>query len=53
MPEREYSMRNILAKENAIKREKVRVEKGKRDGEKFVNTSKPSSPKVFLFRGVP
>ncbi|KAI5459893.1 hypothetical protein BGZ63DRAFT_446774 [Mariannaea sp. PMI_226] len=38
-PEREYSMRNLLAKHNAAKREEARIEKGKRDGEKFVNTN--------------
>ncbi|KAF7538435.1 hypothetical protein G7Z17_g12641 [Cylindrodendrum hubeiense] len=38
-PEREYSMRNILAKQNASKREQARIEKGKKDGEKFVNTN--------------
>lgn len=32
-------MRNILAKQNARRRERARIEKGKRDGEKFVNTS--------------
>lgn len=39
LPEMEYSMRNILAKQNASKREQARIDKGKRDGEKFVNTS--------------
>lgn len=39
LPETEYSMRNILAKQNASKREHARIEKGKKDGEKFVNTS--------------
>ncbi|KAF7562688.1 hypothetical protein G7046_g1428 [Stylonectria norvegica] len=38
-PEKEYSMRNILAKKNAARRELARIEKGKRDGEKFVNTN--------------
>ncbi|KAL6414720.1 hypothetical protein AUP68_01252 [Ilyonectria robusta] len=38
-PETEYSMRNILAKQNASKREQARIEKGKRNGEKFVNTN--------------
>ncbi|KAK7428933.1 hypothetical protein QQZ08_004550 [Neonectria magnoliae] len=37
--EREYSMRNILAKQNALRREQARIEKGKKDGEKFVNTN--------------
>lgn len=39
-PERDYSMRNILAKQNAAKRELARIEKGKREGERAVNTSK-------------
>lgn len=39
LPEKEFSMRNILAKQNAKRRERARIEKGKRDGEKFVNTS--------------
>lgn len=38
-PEREYSMRNILAKQNAAKREVARIERGKREGERAVNTS--------------
>ncbi|KAL7930024.1 hypothetical protein V8C35DRAFT_330763 [Trichoderma chlorosporum] len=38
-PEREYSMRNILAKQNAAKREQARVERGKREGERAVNTN--------------
>jgi hypothetical protein len=38
-PERDYSMRNILAKQNAAKRELARIEKGKREGERAVNTS--------------
>lgn len=33
-------MRNILAKQNAAKRELARIEKGKREGERAVNTSK-------------
>ncbi|KAK7415865.1 hypothetical protein QQX98_005554 [Neonectria punicea] len=37
--EREYSMRNILAKQNALRREQARIEKGKKDGEKSVNTN--------------
>lgn len=32
-------MRSLIAKENAKKREKARVEKGKRNAEKFVDTS--------------
>lgn len=40
LPEREYSMRNVLAKERAAQRERDRVERGKREAEKFVNTSK-------------
>lgn len=39
-PERDYSMRNILAKQNAAKRELARIERGKREGERAVNTSK-------------
>ncbi|KAF4989590.1 hypothetical protein FDECE_14664 [Fusarium decemcellulare] len=38
-PEIGYSMRSILAKQNAKKRDEARAEKGKRDGEKFVNTT--------------
>ncbi|UKZ82310.1 hypothetical protein TrVFT333_010096 [Trichoderma virens FT-333] len=38
-PEREYSMRNILAKQNAAKREQARIERGKREGERAVNTN--------------
>ncbi|KAL7918925.1 hypothetical protein ACQKWADRAFT_330145 [Trichoderma austrokoningii] len=38
-PEREYSMRNILAKQNAAKRELARIERGKREGERAVNTN--------------
>ncbi|QYT04306.1 BRCT domain-containing protein [Trichoderma simmonsii] len=38
-PEREYSMRNIIAKQNAEKRERARIEKGKREGERAVNTN--------------
>lgn len=39
-PERDFSMRNILAKQNAAKRELARIERGKREGERGVNTSK-------------
>jgi hypothetical protein len=39
LPEADYSMRSLVAKENAKKREKARIEKGKRNAEKFVNTS--------------
>lgn len=39
-PEKEYSMREIIAHERAIEREEARIEKGKRDAEKFVNTSR-------------
>ncbi|PTB74256.1 hypothetical protein M440DRAFT_1380964 [Trichoderma longibrachiatum ATCC 18648] len=39
LPEREYSMRNILAKQNAVKREQARIERGKREGERAVNTN--------------
>ncbi|KAM0476708.1 hypothetical protein ACHAPX_006129 [Trichoderma viride] len=38
-PERDYSMRNILAKQNAAKRELARIEKGKREGERAINTN--------------
>ncbi|KAM5359094.1 hypothetical protein ACJZ2D_014737 [Fusarium nematophilum] len=38
-PEQLYSMRSIHAKHKAKKREQARIEKGKRDGEKFVNTN--------------
>ncbi|KAH8122001.1 hypothetical protein FP744_10003232 [Trichoderma asperellum] len=38
-PERDYSMRNILAKQNAAKREQARIERGKREGERAVNTN--------------
>ncbi|KAF4977337.1 hypothetical protein FZEAL_6109 [Fusarium zealandicum] len=39
LPENEFSMRNILAKQNAKRREEARAEKGRRDGENFVNTT--------------
>lgn len=39
LPEADYSMRSLIAKENAKKREKARIEKGIRNAEKFVNTS--------------
>ncbi|KAF4986923.1 hypothetical protein FGRMN_10618 [Fusarium graminum] len=39
LDESDYSMRNIQAKDNAKKRERARREKGRRNGEKFVNTS--------------
>ncbi|KAH0495390.1 hypothetical protein TgHK011_008947 [Trichoderma gracile] len=39
LPEREYSMRSILAKQNAAKREQARIERGKREGERAVNTN--------------
>ncbi|KAH6890480.1 hypothetical protein B0T10DRAFT_605968 [Thelonectria olida] len=39
LPEREYSMRNILSKQNAARRERAKIEKGKRDGERFANTN--------------
>ncbi|KND92353.1 hypothetical protein TOPH_03147 [Tolypocladium ophioglossoides CBS 100239] len=38
-PERDYSMRNYLAKQNAAKREQAQIERGKKEGEKFVNTN--------------
>ncbi|UNI21394.1 hypothetical protein JDV02_007388 [Purpureocillium takamizusanense] len=37
--ESEYSMRDVLAKKNAARRERERVERGKREGERFVNTN--------------
>ncbi|PMB73007.1 hypothetical protein BM221_000424 [Beauveria bassiana] len=37
LPEREYSMRHILAKERAEKRERNRQENGRREGERGVN----------------
>ncbi|KAG4282848.1 hypothetical protein FPRO06_09521 [Fusarium proliferatum] len=40
LPEADYSMRSLIAKENAKKREKARIEKGIRNGEKFVNTNR-------------
>lgn len=43
LSEKEYSMRNILSREKAAQRDKARIEKGKRDGERFVNTSKSSA----------
>ncbi|KAF5721741.1 anthranilate synthase component II [Fusarium mundagurra] len=39
LPEADYSMRSLVAKENAKKREKTRIEKGKRNAEKFVDTN--------------
>lgn len=36
-------MRNILGRDKAARREKARIKKSKRDGEKFVNTSMSSS----------
>ncbi|KAM0349437.1 hypothetical protein ACHAPU_003846 [Fusarium lateritium] len=39
LAEADYSMRNILAKDNAKKRERAQREKGRRNGEKFVNTN--------------
>ncbi|KAK5989170.1 hypothetical protein PT974_10670 [Cladobotryum mycophilum] len=36
-PERQYSMKNFLAKQNAAKRERARLERGKRQGERGVN----------------
>jgi hypothetical protein len=42
-------MRNILAKQNAAKRELARIEKGKREGERAVNTSKISVSLHFFF----
>ncbi|KAM0214925.1 hypothetical protein ACHAQI_003407 [Fusarium lateritium] len=39
LAEADYSMRSLQAKENAKKRERARVEKGRRNGEKFVNTN--------------
>ncbi|KAF5237312.1 hypothetical protein FANTH_10878 [Fusarium anthophilum] len=40
LPEADYSMRSLVAKENAKKREKARIEKGERNAEKFVNTNR-------------
>ncbi len=40
LPEREYSMRSILAKERAEQRERKRKENGRREGERGVNSSK-------------
>ncbi|CVL01112.1 uncharacterized protein FMAN_10293 [Fusarium mangiferae] len=40
LPEADYSMRSLIAKENAKKREKARIEKGIRNAEKFVNTNR-------------
>lgn len=39
-PEREYSMRHILAKQNAARRGQGKIERGKKEGEKSVNTSR-------------
>lgn len=39
-PEKEYSMRQKLAAEKAKEREKARAERGRREGLRFVNTSK-------------
>ncbi|RGP70799.1 hypothetical protein FSPOR_3819 [Fusarium sporotrichioides] len=39
LPERDYSMRSLLAKQNAKRREKERWEKGIQQGKKFVNTN--------------
>jgi hypothetical protein len=47
-PENKYLMTSISAKQNAEKREKRRIEKGIRDGEKFVNTSKSNATKSSL-----
>ncbi|EQK98820.1 hypothetical protein G6O67_002176 [Ophiocordyceps sinensis] len=38
-PEREYSMRHILAKQNAARRGQGKIERGKKEGEKSVNTN--------------
>lgn len=40
LPEVEYSMRRREAERRAAEREERRVERGKANGEKFVNTSK-------------
>ncbi|KAF5615880.1 hypothetical protein F52700_13176 [Fusarium sp. NRRL 52700] len=40
LPEADYSMRSLVAKENAKKRERARIEKGKRNAEKFVDTNR-------------
>ncbi|KAL4724929.1 hypothetical protein ACLX1H_008376 [Fusarium chlamydosporum] len=39
LPERDYSMRSLQAKENAKRRERERWEKGIQQGKKFVNTN--------------
>ncbi|ODA81176.1 hypothetical protein RJ55_04140 [Drechmeria coniospora] len=39
LPENEYSMKRMLAKQNATEREKARLERGRRHGDKFVNTN--------------
>jgi len=46
--ESEYSMRDVLAKKNAARRERERVERGKREGERFVNTSASTPRFPFL-----
>ncbi|KAF4332534.1 hypothetical protein FBEOM_13665 [Fusarium beomiforme] len=39
LPEADYSMRSLVAKANAKKREKARIERGKKNAEKFVDTN--------------
>ncbi|KIL95272.1 hypothetical protein FAVG1_00008 [Fusarium avenaceum] len=39
LAEADYSMRSLQAKENAKRRETERLEKGRRNGQKFVNTN--------------
>lgn len=39
LPERDYSMRKLQAKKQAEKRALAKIERGKREGEKAVNTS--------------
>lgn len=52
-PEAEYSMRRVLAERNAAKREQARVERGKKEGERFVNTSASSFSSACLVRPSP
>ncbi|KAM0740232.1 hypothetical protein ACQRIT_005416 [Beauveria bassiana] len=49
LPEREYSMRNILAKERAEKRERNRQENGRKEGERGVNPTDVPSRVPALF----
>ncbi|PHH62691.1 hypothetical protein CDD81_6760 [Ophiocordyceps australis] len=38
-PEREYSMRSILAKQNAARRDEARILRGRKQGERMVNSN--------------